>query len=166
MNFRGNFTVLNFDKTGFQKEFQKILEAELLKAVRAWFDVMVSIVPVWTGEAQGALGPVADAIGRFVPVAIRDSSATAPENRVAKGRAQGRFEMQVQGFKATMFWESNVEHFLINEVQASKLNLRFPTPWHARQQAGLAFLKQVKASFPEKTPNPFQFLKRTSIKLS
>lgn len=162
MNFRGNLIALNFDQKGYERELQKILEQQLLIAIQAWFDVMVSIVPVWTGEAQGSLGPVADAIGRFVPVAIRDSSATAPEDRVAKGRAQGRFEMQVRGFKATFFWETNVEHFLINEVKAAGIRLRFPTPWHAREQAGLAFLRKVKEL---ELPKAFDFLTRSSIKL-
>jgi len=167
--FTGTFKGVNFSKAAYEAALRKRLREELIKAANAWFDIVVSIVPVWTGEAQGSLGPLASKIGRFVPVKIRDSSATARENRVAQGRTQGRGELKIDGFRAAMLWDSTVPHFIFNEQNNAEnigLRLRYPTPWQARSTAEIAFFRQVVKSFPARMVNPLDFFRPRTAKVN
>jgi hypothetical protein len=151
--FNGTFPGLKFNRQKYEVELKKILRQELILAAQTWIDVVLSLVPYWTGESQGSLGPLASKINRFVPVAIRDSSATASENRLSKGKAQGKGEIRVNGFRATMFWDSTVPHLIFNEQNNAPnppFHLRFPTPYHFRDAAQVAFFQQVLKSFPAK----------------
>jgi hypothetical protein len=126
---KGFFRKLFVDKQKLERELQKGMRTALIAGGREFVREVARIVPVWTGETQGSLKPLADLVG--APLAI-NPDPTAPDNAVQRGASRATATMQLGPDLFTLTWISRVPHYEINErinANAFGLHLRRPGPY-------------------------------------
>lgn len=120
MRFTGTLRTIVIDKTRFKRELDEELQEILAKSAFAWFNVAISIIPVWSGAAKSTFKPLADTLGFQLSVSPK---ITAPDRR-SLGESQGEGDFDIVPEKGRYFFKysTSLDHLIFNEFNASAAN--------------------------------------------
>jgi hypothetical protein len=136
----GQLALPSFNKNAYIDKLNKELRIHLIKCWGAWLDAFLRVVPVWTGESVGSVLPLAAVIGRTVPIA---PSPTAPGSRSSQGAAQSSAVMNLEDGKASITYQTNIYHLIINEQFDARIfgfHLINPGPYDFQGKGEKAFM--------------------------
>ena len=162
-----DFWDLDMDK--FHKATFDYGHRVIRKAGRAFCQVMLNEIPVWSGMALASLRPLARAVRFALPI----TPAPGAPNRIKEGEFKGLKGPLVSGTANMEFaftWATSVEHFNINDqmnvntIMNPKtgkpyFKLKNPGPWKAVAKAFEAAEAVIDAAMP-KVPKPTDYMVR------
>lgn len=144
------------DEGKLLKKIDREMSIILREAVRVWLRTVLKVVrraphtvgdnfPIQTGAAKASLRPLA----RSVRVAIPIRPAKKRPNLTAEGEASSSFEIRDDrthplSFKYRFNWNTDLEHFLLNEFNSMGYKKGSRTPWNAIQKADIAATKYIQ----------------------
>jgi hypothetical protein len=153
MKLTGFFAELNFSRGSAEKAIDDAIEKALFKAWNAWVTEFIRIVPVWSGQSVGTILPLAEILGRVVP--INAPQGTAPGNLSSLGAAKSSATLQGGRGKLTITYQTSLEHLIINEQFDARIwgfRLKKPGPYNFQKQCQEKFLETAKeARLPDMT---------------
>lgn len=129
----GRFVVKRVDRGGLRKALIEALQEQMKLGARAWLRATYMKVPVYQGMARGSFIPIGAFLGMKIP--IKPASGSADHGNEWKtpsaGAAQSHFEFSSSGLKFYFTFSTEVEHYVYNEQQQSRIKLKNPTPWES-----------------------------------
>lgn len=168
LNLKLSFKRIEFNKAGFKRDAKVVMEEVTLEALRVALIEMIKRVPVWTGEARGALKP----IGRFVNMQIPiDPVAKEKGHTPRTGEKQSSCELtNPTGLTPTVTIDIQLFHFQWNEFNSGPTQgpdgwagFSKEAPWHALEAGRKAFIAYMKANLKQRMPQISHYLIGTSL---
>lgn len=145
MILKGYFAELNLSLRGAENAIDDAMQRELFRAWDAWVTEFIRIVPVWSGQSVGSILPLAEIIGRAVP--INAPQGSAPSNQSATGAAKSAATLQGGKGRWTITYETAIQHLIINEYFDATVwgfKLKRPGPYNFQDACAAQFMESAR----------------------
>lgn len=154
----GGLHLLQLDKAKYTRSLNRALGIVIREAAREWLRAVITSVPsrggfpVLTGAAKSTLAP----LGRFLRVAIGDTSPVGKLDRRSEGEKASSFKITDDKTASSDFvyefeWSNDILHYYLNEFY--QMPTVASSPWHSLDAGRAAFIKYVEENLPKRIPN-------------
>jgi hypothetical protein len=157
--FTGAFFGLKFAKAPFSKKVDEAIKVLIRNAAREWLRAMIVRIPVWTGQARGAVkfargpnGNLAKYLNVSIPIVPRE---TRKGKNAQTGGRQGQYTFRSGQHVYRFFFRSDVIYYIHNDFfvrhDADRVREQIRSPWRSLETGSKAFeefLERNKKNLP------------------
>lgn len=162
-------TAVSINTPAFERALANSVRELIRDAAREFVHTVTAIVPVWSGQAQATLVPLATAVGYSLIITPDPKAVAKVGSRVGQGISLGDFHLPSVmatrefnfSFNTGLFYFNLNDTREMNEIMQNKL--RNETPWHSMQAGMHSFRTYIDENWNSYIPKVSDYLSlRTS----